>query len=64
MAQRNQYYSIIFDEINRLTDAGKPIKVSAIMGDMTGDAECNKNVIGEACLPKSCIGVGNQKVWI
>ena len=28
MAQRNQYYSIIFDQINRLIDAGKPIKVS------------------------------------
>ena len=27
MAQRNQYYGIIFDEINKLTDAGKPIKV-------------------------------------
>ena len=31
MAQRNQYYSIIFDEINRLTDAGKPIKVCATL---------------------------------
>lgn len=28
MAERNQYYSIIFDEINTLTNAGKPIKVS------------------------------------
>ena len=28
MAQRDQYYGIIFDEINKLTDAGKPIKVS------------------------------------
>ena len=27
MAQRNQYYGIIFDEINKLTVAGKPIKV-------------------------------------
>ncbi|KAL0028744.1 hypothetical protein WJX79_004058 [Trebouxia sp. C0005] len=26
MNQRNQYYGIIFDEINKLTDAGKPIK--------------------------------------
>ena len=31
MEQRNQYYSIIFDEINQLTDAGKPIKVSATL---------------------------------
>ena len=30
MNQRNQYYSIIFDEINKLTDAGKPIKVSLL----------------------------------
>ena len=28
MDQRNQYYGIIFDEINTLTDAGKPIKAS------------------------------------
>ncbi len=30
MNQRNQYYGIIFDEINKLTDAGKPIKVSLL----------------------------------
>ena len=35
MAQRNQYYGIIFDEINKLTDAGKPIKVSRAQHDMT-----------------------------
>ena len=27
MAQRNQYYGIIFDEINKQNDAGKPIQV-------------------------------------
>ena len=30
MNQRNQYYGIIFDEINKLTDAGKPIQVTLL----------------------------------
>ncbi len=35
MAQRNQYYGIIFDEINKLNDAGKPIKVTPPPGAST-----------------------------
>ncbi len=30
MNQRNQHQGIIFDEVNKLTDAGKPIKVSLL----------------------------------
>jgi len=38
MNQRNQYYGIIFDEINKLTDAGKPIKVSLLSSSISACA--------------------------
>ncbi len=48
MNQRNQYYGIIFDEINKLTDAGKPIKVSLLSSSISACARVR------ACV-RSCV---------